>query len=125
MKIVIREQPRCYRVGIDDSVEIKDCGDLYLESDEQVTVRTGSSGAYFDITRKEWGFYPLPSLNYRLQNAGLAPMIVHGKKTRRYFILIVEKEKFKDFEEYCEKEELEVLGCLDELLDANDLGASQ
>ena len=48
--------PRRFAVGNADKIEIRDCGNLALEPDEQVTLVT-ESGAEYDVARKDWGFY--------------------------------------------------------------------
>ena len=61
---------RNFKVGLNQSVTIKDCGSIRLENDEQVTFLTSKSAEY-DVARKSWGFYATPSINGRLKDFGL------------------------------------------------------
>jgi hypothetical protein len=83
-----------------------------LEADEQVTFEL-SSGAQYDIARKEWGFYATPSLNGRLQKFGLRAVLVFNKVSGKYYILIVEVDKEELFNSYLEQEDSVIVTWLD------------
>ena len=89
-----------------------DCGSIELESNEQVTFTT-SNGREYDVTRKSWGFYATPSLNGRLEQFGLRGVLVKNLRTRRFFVLLVEKEYERAFKEYCQAENLKLVAWLD------------
>ena len=111
MKFQPIEPPRSFRVGIHEDVELRDCGRVALEPDEQITFTTGS-GAEYDVARKDWGFYATPSLNGRLQTLRLRAVLV-ASASKRYFVLLVERGREDDFERYREREQLRVVCWLD------------
>ena len=88
MRVDRKDPPRTFMVG--QGVEIKDCGRVSLDADEQLTFVT-ESGAEYDVARKDWGFYASPSLNGRLKQFGLRGVLIQNKESKRYFLLLVEK----------------------------------
>src|SRR5205807_7914264 len=71
-------QPRRFDVG---GVELAHVADVELDYDELITFRTGS-GSEYDVVRKPWGYYPLPSLNRRLPSHGLRPLLARTSDGR-------------------------------------------
>lgn len=112
MKFEPRQPPRLFKVGNAVKFDMKDCGTLRLEPDEQITFVTGS-GAEYDVARKDWGFYATPSLNGRLEQFGLRGVLIKNRGTGRYFILLVERGCEALFDAYCEQENLAVIAWLD------------
>src|SRR5262245_28967211 len=104
--------PRRFAVGNADKIEMRDCGTLALEPDEQVTLVT-ESGAEYDVARKDWGFYATPSLNGRLESFGLRGVLIRNTLTGRYFVLLVERGRENAFAAYMVQESLEVVAWLD------------
>ncbi|MGD1906281.1 MAG: hypothetical protein ACFB0C_09845 [Leptolyngbyaceae cyanobacterium] len=123
MKFEPKDPPRRFTVGNSVQFEIKDCGDLYLEPDEQVTFMT-ASGAEYDVAAKDWGFYATPSLNGRLQQFGLRGVLIRNRGTGRYFVLLVEVGKEPLFDAYCEQENLAVIAWLDNTEALDSLAAA-
>ena len=105
------DPPRTYDVGFGETVTIADCGRIALAPDEQVTFVT-DSGAEYDITRKDWGFYATPSLNSRLVGFGLRAVLVRNRLDR-YFVLLVEQGQEAAFERYLTIEGLVIVTWLD------------
>jgi hypothetical protein len=112
VKFEPKQPPRLFKVGNSVKFDMKDCGSLRLEPDEQVTLVTGS-GAEYDVARKDWGFYATPSLNGRLEQFGLRGVLIKNRGTGRYFILLVERGREAQFDMYCEQENLAVIAWLD------------
>jgi hypothetical protein len=112
VKFEPRQPPRLFKVGNAVKFDMKDCGTLRLEPDEQVTLVTGA-GAEYDVARKDWGFYATPSLNGRLEQFGLRGVLIKNRGTGRYFILLVERGREALFDAYCEQENLAVIAWLD------------
>lgn len=111
MRIHERRPPRVFEVGFGETIEMRDCGSLELEPNEQVTLTT-ESGAEYDVARKDWGFYATPSLNARLESFGLRGVLVKNR-IGRYFVLLVERDKSELFARYLEIESLHVVCWLD------------
>jgi hypothetical protein len=107
-----RNPPRVFKVGNKITFDMKDCGTVRLDTDEQITLLT-PSGAEFDVARKEWGFYATPSLNGRLQQFHLRAVLIRNMTTNRYFVLLVEVGKETSFDRYCFQENLAVIAWLD------------
>ena len=112
MKINPKNPARNFQVGKpENEIVIKDCGNIVLYHDEQVTF-IDSSGLEYDITRKDWGFYATPSLNGRLKSFGLNGVLIKNKDSGRFFVLLVEDGKEDLFNNYCKKENLVVVSWL-------------
>lgn len=111
MRIEERHPPRTFEVGFGERIEMKDCGSVALEPNEQLTFTT-ESGAEYDVARKDWGFYATPSLNARLERFGLRGVLVKNR-IGRYFVLLVERGKEDLFSRYLEIESLDVVCWLD------------
>jgi len=118
MRFDSKDPPRTFTVGNSGQFEIKDCGSVYLDADEQVTFVT-ASGSEYDVTAKEWGFYATPSLNGRLRQFGLRGVLIRNRCTGRYFVLLVARGQETGFDAYCQQENLTVIAWLDntEVLD--------
>jgi hypothetical protein len=101
---------------------MKDCGNLRLEPDEQVTFIT-ASGAEYDIAAKDWGFYATPSLNGRLVQFGLRGVLIRNRLTGRYFMLLVERGREPEFDNYCIQEYLTVIAWPDSTEALDDLSS--
>jgi len=112
MKFVPQTPPRTFEVGFGETIVMSDCGRVELEPEEQVTFTT-PSGAEYDVARKSWGFYATPSLNARLTDFGLRPVLVRNR-IGRYFVLLVERGHEDEFEEYRAGEELQIVTWLDD-----------
>lgn len=112
LKVTERNPPRRFVVGTENRIEIRDCGTVALEPDEQVTFVT-EAGAEFDLARKDWGFYATPSLNGRLRRFGLRGVLIKNRGTGRYFVVLVERGHEDPFGTYLEIENLMVVAWLD------------
>jgi len=112
VKLVRKDPPRHFLVGAAPQVEMKDCGMLALEADEQITLLT-EGGAEYDVARKDWGFYATPSLNGRLEQFGLRGVLIRNRDSGRYFVLLIERGREGAFEAYCRKDNLAVVAWLD------------
>lgn len=112
MKFEKRDPPRHFEVGNAVKFDMRDCGNLRLDPDEQVTFVT-ESGAEYDVARKTWGFYATPSLNGRLKDFGLRTVLIQNRGTKRYFILLVESGHEAEFAAYVEQENLRIVHWLD------------
>jgi hypothetical protein len=111
MKPALRDPPRLFSVGLKGDITIKDCGQLLLEADEQLTLVT-EGGAQYDLARKSWGFYATPSLNGRLVQFGLRAVLVRNRQSR-YYLLLVERGREEEFLQYLSAEEQEIVRWLD------------
>lgn len=102
--------PRVFIVG--RGIEMKDCGTIALNADEQLTFVT-EGGAQYDVARKDWGFYATPSMNGRLAEFGLRAVIIQNCDTKRYFVLLVERGREASFAAYLAAENSRVVYWLD------------
>jgi len=112
MKFAPKVPPRRFPVGNAVKFDMKDCGELMLGADEQVTFKTERGGEY-DIARKDWGFYATPSLNGRLEQFGLRAVLIRNRATGRYFILLVERGEEARFDAYMAREGLDLITWMD------------
>jgi hypothetical protein len=112
MKFDPKDPPRRFEVGNSIRFEMRDCGELRLEPDEQVTFVTPAGGE-LDVARKSWGFYVTPSLNARLSGFGLRAVLIRNRVTGRYFVLAVEAGREAEFDAYLVQESCVVVAWLD------------
>ena len=113
MKFHSKDPPRKFKVGKpENKIIISDFGDLYLNSDEQISV-VSENGKRHDFVAKDWGFYSTPSVNGRLKDEGFKTALVENQKGQIY-IMSVDKDKVNLFEKYCLDEQQTVLEWLDE-----------
>ena len=112
MKIDEHTPPRVLTVGNSVRFDMRDCGRVALQPDEQVTFTT-EGGGELDVARKDWGFYATPSLNGRLEDFGLRAVLVCNILTGRYYVLVVERGKEAAFDAYLVQESCEVVHWLD------------
>ena len=99
-----KNPPRLFEVGNAKKFNLRDCGLMKLENDEQITFIT-NSGSEYDVAKKNWGFYATPSINKRLKNNNFETFIVVNK-FKDFFIMIVYKNKKKIFLDYLRKNQL-------------------
>ena len=111
MKFLPNEPPRRFRCGAENKIEIKDCGKINLDDDEQVTFVSGDSE--YDLTRKSWGYYATPSLNGRLSSFGLRGCLIVNRNTGRRFVVLVQTGQEHQFFEYLDAEDLILVTWLD------------
>lgn len=112
MKVVEKVPPRTYRVGRAKPIDIRDCGTVELEADEQLTFTTPSGGEY-DVARKSWGFYATPSTNGRLVTFGFRSALVKNDEGR-FYVMLVEKGHEAAFAQYLTDESNHVVAWLDD-----------
>ena len=112
MKIKINKKKRNFEVGRGKKITIKDVAKIYLKPNEQVTFVTSNRGNH-DVTRKDWGFYATQSVNSRLKKNFKTALVINPLK--RIFIMLVERNKIKNFKLYCKQENQKVLIWLDQI----------
>lgn len=112
MKFTPNDPPRLFTVGNAVRFEMRDCGSIDMQPDEQVTFVTPVGGEY-DVARKDWGYYATPSLNGRLPQFGLRAVLVRNRLTDRYFVLLVERGHETAFDEYLAQESCDIVSWLD------------
>ena len=113
MRFTAIDPPRVFEVGHGGRTQMKDCGRLELQPDEQVTFVT-ESGAEYDVARKSWGYYATPSLNGRLRAHGFKTALVRSSVSGGYFVLLVELLRVREFQAYVGTENLSLIEWLDE-----------
>ena len=97
MRLIKKKKARKFKVGWDKKVILKDVGSLYLNSDENITIKNLNNKKEYDICKKEWGFYGTPSLNKRLKKFGYKSALVKNTVFGTFGIMIVDEEKKKFF----------------------------
>ena len=113
MKFIKKDPTRSFESFSADGLEktiIQDCGEISLNPDELITVRTGSTYVY-DIVCKDFGFYASPS-DKRLAVAGLRAAIVRNLEGKNY-VLIVKNDKHQQFSDYLDRQAMELVQWLD------------
>lgn len=111
--MIIKKRNRKFLVGKKKEIELTDKGSIFLKNNENISIHFNKKINY-DIAKKNWGFYPIPSLNKRLKKFSLKAAIVENINFKTFFILLVldNKKKIKDFKKYCLKEDLKFIAWL-------------
>jgi len=104
----IKKIKRRFKVGLKKDIEIKHIANIYLNSNEQVTFFSRKKREY-DFVKKDWGYYATPSINGRLKKFNFLTCLIKNTLTKRFFILVVYKEKLNLFRKYLKKEKLKVV----------------
>jgi len=113
MKISEKKPPRSFFVGKDENIKIEDCASIQLDNNEQISFLTNDKKEW-DVLKKDWGFYATSSINNRLCKQGFKCALVKNKKGSTY-IMLIEKNKLKLFENYLKREKNQIVMWLDEL----------
>ena len=103
----IKKKNRKFETGITKTI-ITHVADLKLNDDELITIKVNKKIEY-DVTRKNWGFYSTPSINKRLLKFGFDSVITHNPYYGTYFMMIVEKNKKKEFIKYLKSQEMVII----------------
>tara|TARA_B110000211_G_C14048149_1_gene539957 strand:- start:985 stop:1365 length:381 start_codon:yes stop_codon:yes gene_type:complete len=108
MKII--KKNRKFVVGKSKDITLTDKGSVYLSNNDNISIYFDKN-INFDVAKKNWGFYPLPSINKRLKNFRLKAVLVESKNFNTYFIMLVVDniKKIKDFSKYCKKENIKII----------------
>ena len=108
MKII--KKNRKFVVGKSKDITLTDKGSVYLSNNDNISI-SFAKNINFDVAKKNWGFYPLPSINKRLKNFRLKAALVESKNFNTYFIMLVVDniKKIKDFSKYCKKENIKII----------------
>ena len=112
VEIKISKKPRIFKVGENKKIKIKEVGFLYLKKNEQITFISENKKNY-DFIKKSWGYYATSSINGRLKKEGFKTALVRNK-FNKYYIMVVDKKKIKNFKNYCKTENQEVVEWIDE-----------
>lgn len=123
MKFQANNPPRAFRVGKQGEIQLRDCGSVRLDTDEQVTFRTdGEIPTAFDVTRKDFGYYASNSLNGTLPRQGLRPALCRNEEFGLLYVLFVDIGKEEAYRAYLGAEGMAHLAWLD-TLDPKSLNA--
>tara|TARA_Y100000746_G_C15298883_1_gene364839 strand:+ start:289 stop:627 length:339 start_codon:yes stop_codon:yes gene_type:complete len=101
MKIIEKKPSRVFKVGA-KGTKIHHVADIELGSDEQVTF-LGENDSEYDFVKKSWGYYASPSINKRLKAFNIRSFLVKNE-TGHIYLMCVDRQRIKEFENYCEKE---------------------
>jgi len=104
MKIV--KKNRKFKVGI-KNITLNEVAKISLKQNEMITFFNGKTE--YDIVKKNWGYYATPSINNRLLKFSLKTCIIKSKVTNNIFIILVQKNKEKEFNKYLKDEKCKVI----------------
>ena len=111
--MIIKKRNRKFVVGKEKKITLVDKGSIFLKNNENISIHFNKKINY-DVAKKNWGFYPLPSINKRLKNFKLKAVIVESKNFNTFFIMTVvnKKKNILDFKKYCKKENIVIIAWL-------------
>ena len=104
----IKKNKKIRKFSINNKINLKDVGKIYLKTNEQVTFIHSKKQEY-DLCKKDWGFYATPSINSRLKNNNFITLIIQSKKFRKFYIHIVDKKKINEHKKYLKNEKLKII----------------
>lgn len=109
----VSKRNRKFRVGKSKDITLVDKGSIFLNNNDNISIHFNKK-INFDVAKKNWGFYPLPSINKRLKKFKLNTVLVESKNFDTYFIMVVidNKSRIKHFKNYCKKENIKIIAWL-------------
>ena len=108
--MIFKKKSRKFKPFKYSQVVLKDCGNIILNDNEQVTFSYKyKKNSDYDVTKKNWGYYATPSINNRLKKNNFFSYIVINKSTKFFFIMLVHKNKKYLFLKYLKKENLKIV----------------
>ena len=110
----IKKRNRKFIVGKKNDIILSDKGSLYLNVNENISIHFDQQTQY-DVAKKRWGFYPIPSINKRLKKFKLKAVLIENERLKTFFIMLVinKVEKLNMFKKYCREEDLKIVAWLD------------
>ena len=102
----IKKKNRKFKVGI-SNITLNEVAKISLKSNEMITFVNGK--IEYDIVKKNWGYYATPSINNRLLKFSLKTCIIKNKVTNNSFVILVQRNKKKEFSKYLEDEKCKVV----------------
>ena len=110
---ILREK-RKFCVGKNNDITLKQAASIKMHKNDNISIYFDKFVNY-DITKKDWGFYCLPSINKRLKRFNLKAVLTRNCRLNTYFIMLVvnEKKLIRKFKNYCKKEDLKLITWLD------------
>ena len=93
-------------------IKLKHVANIYLKNNNFVTFKEGNNE--IDFTKKDWGYYPFPSINSRLKRNFYRIVLVENTVDKKIFILVVKKNKIKTFKKYIKKNSSKVITWFDD-----------
>ncbi len=111
VEIKISKKPRIFKVGKNKKIKLKEVAFLYLKNNEQITFICEKKN--YDFSKKSWGYYVTPSINGRLKKEGFKTALVRNK-SNKYYVMVVDNKKLKNFKNYCKTENQKIIEWIDE-----------
>ena len=111
VEIKISKKPRIFKVGKNKKIKLKEVAFLYLKNNEQITFISEKKN--YDFSKKSWGYYVTPSINGRLKKEGFKTALVRNK-SNKYYVMVVDNKKLKNFKNYCKTENQKIIEWIDE-----------
>ena len=71
---------------------------MKLKNNNFITFLDGKK--QIDFTKKDWGYYPFPSINSRLKKNFYKAVLVMNRDDKKFFILLVNRKKILSFKKY-------------------------
>ena len=102
----IKKKNRKFKVGI-SNITLNEVAKISLKSNEMITLVNGK--IEYDIIKKNWGYYATPSINSRLLKFDLKTCVIKSKITNNSFIILVLKNKKKEFNKYLKNEKCKIV----------------
>ena len=108
--MILKKRNRKFFVGKNKDICLTDIGSIFLKNNNNLNIHFSKKTSY-DICKKSWGFYCLPSINKRLINLNFSTFLVENLTFKKFFILIVVNNKkcLKNFTKYCKRENLKII----------------
>ncbi len=110
MRVVKKKIPRKFLVSKKNNIILKDVGKVFLNNNENLSL-IGNNNKTYEICRKDWGYYATPSINFRLRKNGFKTALI--KQNKKLFVVIVDKNEMKSFNNYRKIENYKLVKWLD------------
>tara|TARA_B100000963_G_C22466760_1_gene598235 strand:- start:537 stop:887 length:351 start_codon:yes stop_codon:yes gene_type:complete len=94
------------------NVNLSHVANVKLKNNNFVTFLDGKK--QIDFTKKNWGYYPFPSINSRLKKNFYKAVLVMNRDDKKFFILLVNKNKILSFKKYLKINKSKIVMWFDE-----------
>ena len=94
------------------NVKLSHIANIKLKNNNFITFFDGKK--QIDFTKKDWGYYPFPSINSRLKKNFYKVALVMNSDDKKFFILLVNKNKMMSFKKYLKVNKSKLIMWFDE-----------
>mgnify|MGYP001182828789 CR=1 FL=1 len=110
MRVKKRKIKRKFVANKKTNLIISNVGEILLGTNEHLTINVLNKKN--EICTMNWGLYATSSINSRLKKEGFLTAFTKNS-FNKFFVMLIDKKKIKNFKNYCKVEKIKVIKWLD------------